>query len=378
MKILLVGHTYLAANNRAKLRSLARQGIRLNVLLPSNWRHRGDVVYRGEIYDAQGGVDEFGFLPRCAIRPGHIASHLFSPVDVWRALTTVRPDLVHIENEGYSYLAGEIVPIAKTLGVKTTLFVWENIDKAVHWSQRICRGVSLSLVSGLVCGSSGAQEQYRGWGFKGPTTIVPQLGIDMNEFRPLNRKVRSAEFVVGYVGRLVPEKGVDVLLRAVSRLADSGVSIQCVIEGSGPARNDLMTLAGQLHIERFTSFGEGVPQDKVPEVLQKLDVLVLPSKTASHWKEQLGHILLEAMSVGAVVVGSRSGAIPEVIEKEELLFEENDHVGLEKIILKLATNAKFYRECRAFGLDRVRSTYTHEIVASKLAGFWRSLDGCRL
>ena len=374
MKVLIVGFPYVTANQQPKLRSIAAQGVELNVLVPANWTFLGG-PYRGDVYNPSSGSGEFGYIPLGVWRPGHIASHCHSPLAVCRTLAALRPDLVHVENEGYSYLAAQIVPLARTMGIKTTMFVWENVDKRLHWTQKACLKVTMPTGDGLVCGSSGAEAQYRNWGFKGRTCVVPQLGVDTELFRTTARETRSGPFVIGYVGRMVPEKGIDLLLRAIRLLTGRGLDLRCVICGAGPERDQLTSLSRELGIEAVTSFQDAVDYERVPEVLGKLDVLVLPSRTAPHWAEQLGHILLEAMSVGTVVVGARSGAIPEVIRKEDLLFNENSPEDLARVLLALATDSKLYCDSRAFCLDRIASNYTHDIIAEQLTGFWRSVAG---
>lgn len=372
MKILLVGYPYLIENQQPKLRAIANRGVHLNVLAPSNWRFPGPAFEVG-VHDPSTGPGEFGFIPGRVFRPGHIASHCFSPLTVWQALNAVRPELVHIENDGYSYLAGQIVPIARSLGIKTTLFAWENTDKPMHWTQRACLKISLPITNGLVCGSASALTQYRRWGFRGATAVVPQFGVDIDVSRAMERHRNGGPFVIGYVGRLVPEKGVDLLLRAVRRLVDQKVDIRCIVCGSGNSQDHLAELARSLAIEAVTSFPGAVPHHRVAQVLRQLDVLVLPSRTTPAWAEQLGHILLEAMSEGTAVVGARSGAIPEVIARDDLLFDENDWEGLAAVLLPLATNRQLLDDARAFGTSRIETNYRHEVIADALIDFWRSI-----
>jgi glycosyltransferase involved in cell wall biosynthesis len=105
-----------------------------------------------------------------------------------------------------------------------------------------------------------------------------------------------------------------------------------------------------------------------------MDVLVLPSRTVQgKWKEQFGHVLIEAMAMGIPVVGSSSGAIPDVIGKNELIFNEDDIKGLASILEKLAVNPKWRAQISQYVLDRVRENFTHETLAMQLVSFWNQI-----
>jgi glycosyltransferase involved in cell wall biosynthesis len=372
MKVLLVGHTYLVPINWAKLNALVSIGIDLQVLQPANWRNL-DGLFLGKVPAQQSEDGRPLFLMENVVRPGHTASHLFTPLQALRTVARVRPDLIHIENEGYSYLATEMAALAKYVSAKTTLFVWENLDRRIHWSQTVCRKITLPMTNGLVCGSSGAEGQYRRWGFRGPTAVIPQLGVDPTLFHATEKLEASRPFTVGYIGRLVHQKGCDILLTASQLLGSRGLNLRCKICGSGPERAELEALSDRLRLGSIASFHDTVSPEEVPGVLNTLDVLVLPSRTVPFWAEQLGHILLEAMSAGVVVVGSRSGAIPEVIGQDSLLFQEDDPQELAAILAKLADNSEFYRESREYGMKRVKQKYTHEVIARQLAAFWSSV-----
>ena len=114
MKVLLVGHTYAAPVNQSKLERLASLGIDLSVLVPSNWRSLG--LFAGKTFevhpsDARG----FQLAARPVWRSGHPASHLYALGTSFRFIKRFAPDIVHIENEAYSFVAGQFVVAARWL-----------------------------------------------------------------------------------------------------------------------------------------------------------------------------------------------------------------------------------------------------------------------
>ena len=176
---------------------------------------------------------------------------------------------------------------------------------------------------------------------------------------------------IGYVGRLVPEKGVDDLIAAFSKLDRPEVTLSIV--GDGPSRRPLEDLADQLGVGARVQFAGAVSHDKVASELQRLDILVLPSRTTSRWIEQFGHVLVEGMAAGTAVVGSDSGAIPDVIGAGGVVFPEGDRDALCSILDELCGPTALQDHQR-----RARSKandYTHDVIATTLADFWRAVVG---
>ncbi len=111
---------------------------------------------------------------------------------------------------------------------------------------------------------------------------------------------------LGVVGRLSPEKGVDVFLQASHRLAERGIAHTGIIAGQGPAQARLERLCGDLGLaDRIRFIGY---QSDVQRLYGALDVLVIPSRS-----EGLPSVLLEALAADVAVVSTRVGSIPDVL-----------------------------------------------------------------
>ena len=113
-------------------------------------------------------------------------------------------------------------------------------------------------------------------------------------------------------------------------------------------------------------------------MLRTIDVCVLPSRTSEKWAEQFGHVLIEAMCAGCVVVGARSGAIPDVIGRSDLTFDEGDAEGLSRVLARLAGDRVGHAALRDYFRNRVETNYTHEAIARQLAAFWEKVAGSPL
>jgi glycosyltransferase involved in cell wall biosynthesis len=143
--------------------------------------------------------------------------------------------------------------------------------------------------------------------------------------------------------------------------------------GSGRGEAELRQAA--IEVAEWVTWRGGVVHEQVPAVLGQFDVLVLPSRTTPGWKEQFGHVLIEAMTMGIPVVGSDSGEIPKVIGREDLVFAEGDAIGLAKILRRLIEDRQWRAEVQQYGLERVAQHYTHDRIAERLVVLWRKVLG---
>jgi glycosyltransferase involved in cell wall biosynthesis len=112
---------------------------------------------------------------------------------------------------------------------------------------------------------------------------------------------------------------------------------------------------------------------QVAQQLHQIDTLVLPSRTTSVWKEQFGRVLTEAMACRVPVIGSDSGAIPEVIGDAGLIFTEGDAVALADCLRQLIDFPDLRRDLAQRGYMRVMTNYTQEHIAQQTTDFYRQV-----
>lgn len=183
-------------------------------------------------------------------------------------------------------------------------------------------------------------------------TVIP-YGVDLDVFRPAPRAQRPHP-IVGSVGRLSPEKGIDHLLRAVALLRDNGVTVDVVLAGDGPSRESLGRLALELKIAgRVRWIGE-VAHDDVPVVLQGFDIFAMPST----W-EGFGVAAIEASAMQLPVVASDIHGIPDVVVDGEtgLLVPPAAAPTLAAAIARLATDAELRERMGTAGRVYVERRY---------------------
>jgi glycosyltransferase involved in cell wall biosynthesis len=287
-------------------------------------------------------------------------------------------DLVHVDEEPYSLAAAQVGGRATSLGVPWLFFAWQNIDKKLPPPFGAVRARVFRDATGGLAGNEEAATVLRTRGFTAPLAVIPQMGVDPQLFRAdavARHEVRATlgvperVFLVGYAGRLVREKGVDLLVDAVTQLP----AVHALILGEGPERTPLERRASARGAEARVHFAGDVPSLEVPRWLAALDCLVLPSRTTRGWKEQFGRVLVEAMAAGVPVLGSSSGEIPRVIADAGRVFPEDDAPALLAELSALVASPVLRRELASRGRARVLGHYTQEKVVRETLAFYEAL-----
>jgi glycosyltransferase involved in cell wall biosynthesis len=372
LRILFVGHSYITRMAQGKLRAMSQQGVLVGLLAPRVWTPVSG-LFEGQPIELAADAGPLRVFPARVIRSGHIASHVYAPGQLLAAMLRFRPDIVQVDEEVYSLASAQVALASRVLGKRVVVFGWENLDRAIHFSQRVSRLITLPLSNGVITGNSDAAKLVRAWGYHGPIATMPQVGVDLSHFdRALRRQGDVLE--IGYVGRMVNEKGGDILLRAFATVAKAHEPVRLVLAGNGPEREAWRALSHELGIADRVTWLDVVPHDQVPILMARLGVLVLPSRSMPWWKEQFGLVLAQAMSMGIPVVGARSGAIPEVIGRDDLLFEEGDHAGLAEILQRLIGSRELRGIVSDWGYRRAKELYANEAVAERQLRFFLEIQ----
>ncbi len=292
-----------------------------------------------------------------------------------------KPDLIHYEGEVESLGAAEIVVCRALLAPHAALVLtsWQNILRVRSLPVRMVSGLNLSAAQHVMCASREAVAVLRRQGYRGGVSVIPIMGLDTRYFYPKPGHERAsqssllrpqAELRVGYVGRLVPEKGIADLIHATAMVTEP-VRLQVI--GAGPEAARLQALADKLGLRERCDFVGPVSYDTLVDHLNQLDVLVLPSRTTANWKEQFGRVLIEAMACNVPAIGSDSGAIPEVIGDERCVFPEGNVPALAALIGRLAADPILRRSLAETGSQRTLARYSVEQLARDTQTVWRNL-----
>ncbi len=364
MRVLMLSRACLVGIYQPKLEEIAARGVELLTLVPPYWRD-GSGTTRLERLHTRGYR-----LETTSIRAnGHFHLHHFPQLG--KALREFRPDVLHVDEEPYNLAAWQAQWLGRRAGCRTLFFTWQNILRRYPPPFSLGERYVLRGADHVIAGTAGAADVLRAKGYGGPLSVIPQFGIDPQYFRPAQCRPQRP-FTIGYFGRLVAEKGLRVLLQALAQL---GGDTQLLLVGDGPLREDLAAQARQAGLVERLRFDGSQPSAAMPAHYRRIDVLVLPSLTRRNWKEQFGRVLVEAMASGVPVVGSDSGAIPDVIGDAGLVFPERDAAALAAQLRRLQGEDGLRRQLARLGRERALQCFTHAGVAEATVAVYRRLTG---
>jgi glycosyltransferase involved in cell wall biosynthesis len=304
---------------------------------------------------------ELPFLPRRRMTDALSPLHALRGAKVARrALADFRPDLVYVWNG--AQLPQAAIRVLETSGAPVAYRVCE------HWFGSLYASRYDPFMRGLAGGRW--QRAARAWnrlpGLRLDHESVTEVAVSWNSealrrqvevprlLRPAFEHVRlpatrqSEELVglerrpaeratIGYVGRISPEKGVDVALQALARLRDEGLEVGFEIAGGGEPEHlrELEALAASLGIADRVGFLGPLDTEALKSFYARIHALVVPSV----WEEPAGLVLVEGALAGVPLVASRVGGIPEIARdpEEALLVPPGDPSALAAALRRTLT-----------------------------------------
>jgi glycosyltransferase involved in cell wall biosynthesis len=386
MRLLVVGHPFLLAYNQRKYVAMKRldKKLRLRLVVPSRMRDRFELT-DCQVHPALSREEVVPLKARLA--GGHM-TYLHNPVRMAEILRAFQPDVIHIDpGEPQALITVETIALKRMFARDAAVTLWtvDNLLRHRHFPlgavKHRLRDYSLRRVTAMLSCNQRAAELLRAEGrYRGPIEVLPQYGLDVTEHQPGTESRLRTELgldgcvVVGHVGRLVPEKGLRLLIEALRRLRPYPWKLLLV--GAGPLEREIR--------ERWMAEFPGrivlvpaVPYEKVAPYFRCVDIFVLASYSTTSWAEQFGLTLAQAMMMGIPSIGSTSGSIPEVLGPGGLLFEEGHADGLARALESLLSSFTRRQELGTRGREFALRNYTSESVASRyLAAFERARHSC--
>jgi glycosyltransferase involved in cell wall biosynthesis len=305
------------------------------------------------------GVDAAVVAALAAARPG-AATRLCRPVrnksdaigvaDHLRVIASVRPDVLQVNLHTmwacqYALLAGIAVPRVRVIAVEHTPPI-----PGTPFQHRVKRWTSAHLAAHVAGSNAVARGVEAVAGLDPQSVRTIYYGVRAPDSRPASRTGHT----VGSIGRLVREKGYDVLLAALATVPDARLRLV----GDGPERSALEAQATALGVAERVEF-RGWQADIASE-LAAMDAMAVPSRL-----EGFGIVAVEAMLAGVPVVASRTGGMPEYIVDDEtgVLVDPDDEVGLASALRALLADPDRRGRLSAAGERYAQSHFAPERCA---------------
>lgn len=361
VRVLCVWHAAVVPEYRERFRALRRidRSIDLHVLVPDGSPEGG----RWAVYEAHDN-DDYHIYQRGSLFTRHPNALVYRTGSRW--LRSLRPDIVHVHEEPWSMAAVQMLAAFRG-EAPTVVESWENVDRPAKWPFRYVERWSHRSATAFIAGTPQVESVLKARGVAKPIAVIPYG----TEIQPISLRTLGSPARIGYVGRCVEEKGIITLLEAIKC---SSMDAEYMFIGDGPLVPLLQAFI-RTHSERAIRWMPSLPQAQVLEAIRALDILVLPSMTTPVWSEQFGRVLVEAMSVGTVPVGSDSGAIPWVIGACGGVFPVGDHRGLAEVLRRLCSDPEEWLRLSCNGRRRIRETFSWDSVGRTLLEFYRFVQG---
>jgi len=375
IRILTIGHSYVIALNRAIVREVARHpDFEVTVAAPS--------FFHGDLRDLALEPEPEGSPLRLVSLDAHWSRwiHVFHyrARSLRQLLRQNEFDLVHAWEEPYIYAGYHIARSLARLPVPFSFYTCQNLEKQLPPPFRSFERATLARAQGWIAAGGLVYDAMRTRGYPAERGRVLALAVDTTVFEPLDESRRASVQgrlglrppVIGYTGRLTEDKGLRILMQAMEQIGGER-PWSLLLLGSGPMEGKILDWA------KTRGWGDRVRimlarHDEVPSYLGTMDMLVAPSQTTCHWKEQFGRMLIEAFACGVPVIGSDSGEIPYVIGDAGRVVGEKDVLGWAAAIVELLDRPDLRADLTRRGLSRCRD-YAVGTLAEKYRGYYRWL-----
>jgi glycosyltransferase involved in cell wall biosynthesis len=223
---------------------------------------------------------------------------------------------------------------------------WQDKLK-IHW---------LKCASAVIAVSDAVRK--RCW----PEATVIGNPYRQNLFRVLPDVQRTRDFV--FMGRLVPDKGADIALKALHNLSTGTTSLPTLtIIGNGPEQEGLQELAKTLDVESQVNFTGSLRGEELVACLNQHRYLLVPST----WEEPFGNVALEGMACGCLPIVSNGGGLPDAVGNAGLVVERGNVDALTKGIQTLFNDTELEQQLRNAATTHLANHHPNVVSKKYLA-----------
>jgi glycosyltransferase involved in cell wall biosynthesis/GT2 family glycosyltransferase len=352
LRVLSISHSAGVDEWRGRERALQALGLEVETLCAKQWTEGGALVSpHPQPGERVIGVRTIGTHP---------ALFGYDPRPLWHALRG-KPEIIDIREEPFALATAQVLALRWLSGCRApyVLYTAQNLDKRYPVPFRWFENWSLRHASGISACNAEAARIVERKGFPGIARVIP-LGIDPKRFAPGPDRRRDGAITVGFVGRLVEEKGVLVLVQALAL----DERLHARIAGGGPLAQRLRDEVTRLGVGERVELVGALDPSQVIDFYHGLDVLAVPSIPRAGWTEQFGRVAIEAMACGVPVVSSIAGALPEVVGDAGVLVPHSDASALAAALADAATTRA--AQLRERGIARAAECTWDEVARDYL------------
>lgn len=292
-------------------------------------------------------------------------------------------DIVHAA-ETFFTMSYQSLRLAKRLGKPLIITVSENLPHMgeTHPLRRARKQAVIESADSFIAITETTRKMLIAEGIPENKIQVIPWSMDLTRFKPgpksmklLQRfRLTTKDFVVLFVGRFIPEKGIHEILSALPELLERHINkrLRFVFVGQGPLEGTLREVEKQWKNEiRIVS---PVTYEQLPDIHRLADIFILPSKPGYKIAEQFGFVLIESMACGIPVITTTVGSIKDVVGDSALTVSPGDTKALAEALSRFILSEADRRAYAQRGLERVRRENDAILNAKRLEALYEAVS----
>lgn len=356
MHVVIISRTYAAPDARAKLRALSSLGASLTVLVP----HRAEHTVA-----SSHSAGTIRILP-IELKGDAPDEYRWSRSAVRSALSSTGAELLQIEEEPHTPLGALPAREAKRIGVPYVVVTARARMEELSWSERRRRRTILRNAIAWHASSAAAAADLARLDPDKPLIASPQLGVEV----PGAKADPTGAFVLGFNARLIPERGLAVLLEAATGLAGAW---QLLVSGTGPEQPALEALAQRLGISGRIQWLGALPRADQDALRYRFACFVSAGQLDAAGSDLSRSAILAAMAAGVPIVATEQPAVAALLDGAGLLAPPDDPVALRALLQRLLDSPDERAELGTAAREQVQRRYSVDSVARMTFELWSQL-----
>jgi glycosyltransferase involved in cell wall biosynthesis len=376
VKVLVIGHPLVVSANRTVWNLVGKEDdVDVDMIVPKTWKSN---LIRKLEFSPDVETDNYvnQIYPVTCFYKGNGSFYIFNPFKILKILNIQKYDAIVLTQETWSFSLLEVSILrlfTKNRNSKFFLWVCQNIKKQKLYFLRFFERFNTRSLEAILCCCSEIKEVIDWKQISTKCQYFP-FSFDANKYSSEIQVIKShseSKITLGYLGRISEEKGIDLMLALVDKLHSDGIDVNLVVAGAGPLEHILRD-------NPRVKFLGSIPHNEAYKFYEEIDAFILPSQTRTFWKEQFGRVIIESIASGKPVVGSSSGAIPEVLGnlKMPYVFQEDSLDDFGKQVRNVLADIKSGRINEIIQESKKLSfeLYSHDSVAQRFLSYARNED----
>lgn len=371
IKIVLISHGLVHIPVRKRWEILAEKyNAEVHILIPKMWysvwlRDKKVFITKPEWRD------KYFVHPINTTSKSNWSRYLFYSIDL--KFRKIKPDFIYVMHNEFTFIHMQVVLARKLWSPKAKMAFFTMAGKKLevnNWKQRLWLKIINHSYDMAFCHYPGGVEVLKDWGFSKPVYIQTQVGVN-DELFSFNAKKRNDlrtrynvnnSFVIGYAGRITFDKGIDVLLSALSEIKGDWF---LVLIGNGEKMEYVKKIIKEKSWENRVLLTGSVSVVEVSDFMQMLDCFFIGSRTREDWFDTFPNTLAQAMGCRIAVVGSDSGALPYMIGDSGIIVPEGKIDKARDAIIRYKNDINYRNENAVKGEARCRKLFGSESLADE-------------